>query len=342
MDGPRALLTPEDELPAAPASLDAMRGGYAKSLDVPEGAPLPPVPASQRGWYDPASESPPAQEESYPRLWPLVDILDHWNPDDVRVPRSYYEQGAFASIKVLDWNDPKQRKEAEALRNAELPFVVRGVPELLEVNRRWTNPHLATVMGSHAKQTETNEGNHFMYWNRGARDARAAVKQGGTSPSGWEQPTIDTKLTYSDWIKKAEEGERDIMSGNSDNKEARHWYFRASSKQKSISLPPSADPGRDNTFVADDLDIFRPENNFFIVDPSQQRGIHCRFGMAGIIAENHYDGGRNFISMVRGKKRYILAPPSECPNMDLLKAGPSARHSEHDWTDPSQYRSYYQ
>jgi hypothetical protein len=34
--------------------------------------------------------------------------------------------------------------------------------------------------------------------------------------------------------------------------------------------------------------------------------------MASIIAESHFDGGRNFVAMVQGRKRYILNPPSEC------------------------------
>jgi hypothetical protein len=35
--------------------------------------------------------------------------------------------------------------------------------------------------------------------------------------------------------------------------------------------------------------MYKPgEQSFFIVDPKEQRGIHCRFGMPGIIAEAHY------------------------------------------------------
>jgi hypothetical protein len=32
-------------------------------------------------------------------------------------------------------------------------------------------------------------------------------------------------------------------------------------------------------------------------------GINCRFGMRGVIAEAHYDGRRNFVAMIRGRKR---------------------------------------
>ena len=30
------------------------------------------------------------------------------------------------------------------------------------------------------------------------------------------------------------------------------------------------------------------------------QGINCRFGNRGVIAEAHYDGGRNFIAMLKG------------------------------------------
>ncbi len=46
--------------------------------------------------------------------------------------------------------------------------------------------------------------------------------------------------------------------------------------------------------------------------PHRCQGIHCRFGMTSIIAESHFDGGRNFIAMVRGKKRYVLNAPDQC------------------------------
>lgn len=75
--------------------------------------------------------------------------------------------------------------------------------------------------------------------------------------------------------------------------------------------------------------------SFFVKTPKYQRGIHCRFGMAGIIAEAHYDGGRNFIAMVKGKKRYVLNPPSQCSHLHMLKSGPSARHASFDWSDPN-------
>ena len=42
------------------------------------------------------------------------------------------------------------------------------------------------------------------------------------------------------------------------------------------------------------------------LSPNAISGINCRFGMKGVAAAAHYDGGRNFVAMLRGRKRYAL------------------------------------
>ena len=72
-----------------------------------------------------------------------------------------------------------------------------------------------------------------------------------------------------------------------------------------------------------------------MVDSSEARGINCRFGMKGVIAENHFDGSRNMVAVMGGERRYILSHPEQCENLCLFERGhPSARHSAVDWSDP--------
>mmetsp|Transcript_18360 Transcript_18360/g.17679 ORF Transcript_18360/g.17679 Transcript_18360/m.17679 type:complete len:130 (+) Transcript_18360:167-556(+) len=63
--------------------------------------------------------------------------------------------------------------------------------------------------------------------------------------------------------------------------------------------------------------------------------------MRGIIAEAHYDSGRNMVAMLGGAKRYILNPPKECKKLGLItdQKHPSYRHSIIDWSDISQATS---
>jgi len=57
--------------------------------------------------------------------------------------------------------------------------------------------------------------------------------------------------------------------------------------------------------------------------------------MAGVIAENHFDGSRNAISLMKGQRRYILSSQQNCKNMALFpKEHPSGRHSAVDWSEP--------
>jgi len=91
-------------------------------------------------------------------------------------------------------------------------------------------------------------------------------------------------------------------------------------------------------WVMQDIKVFDPQfPSFFIVDnsPGAYRGIHTRFGAAGIIAESHYDGHRNFIAMLKGHKRYILNPPDQCGNLGVFESGPSVRHTFVDWSEPN-------
>jgi len=79
--------------------------------------------------------------------------------------------------------------------------------------------------------------------------------------------------------------------------------------------------------------------SLYIVEPDQQRGIHCRFGMPGMIAANHYDASRNAIVVLGGTRRYVVSRPSQCQNLGLFPPGhTSARHSKVDWAvAPDEY-----
>jgi hypothetical protein len=77
--------------------------------------------------------------------------------------------------------------------------------------------------------------------------------------------------------------------------------------------------------------------SLYLVQPEKQRGIHCRFGMPGMIAANHYDASRNSIAVLGGSRRYIISRPEQCPNLGLYPIGhESARHSRVDWTTASE------
>jgi ribosomal protein L16 Arg81 hydroxylase len=74
----------------------------------------------------------------------------------------------------------------------------------------------------------------------------------------------------------------------------------------------------------------------YVVNPSKQRGIQCRFGMEGTLAEAHFDGDRNFSAVLGSERRYVLGHPQNCKDMLLYdQSHPMERHSMVDWSAPN-------
>ena len=91
-------------------------------------------------------------------------------------------------------------------------------------------------------------------------------------------------------------------------------------------------------FIGRDLPLFTAKDSLIVksLSKKRQQPINCRFGMQRTIAEAHFDTGRNYIAMIQGHKRYIIAPPNQCRHLGIRRTGPSARHSTVDWSDATQ------
>jgi hypothetical protein len=96
-------------------------------------------------------------------------------------------------------------------------------------------------------------------------------------------------------------------------------------------------------YLADELPFYtQTKSSLYIKETvgssssrEKSKALNCRFGMKGVMATNHFDGERNFITVLSGERRYIFSHPKNCPNMALYPYGhPSARHSAVDWAHP--------
>lgn len=200
---------------------------------------------------------------TYPVYDTLLNHLTAWNPDNPDPPSLFRE-----TLQHFNFSDPVQREIALSFREAELPFKLYDVPNVNEVVKKWSNEYLASVLERDtAINTLTSKNNHFQYWKK--------QKEGGKAGSTkLDRPTGSVKMPFKEWLAIVQAADRDKLAADQP-----HYYFRknnpADEKQKS--------------FVGRDLSIFSTsEDNFFISDVSKNKGIQCRFGMRGIIAESHW------------------------------------------------------
>jgi len=252
---------------------------------------------------------PPA---NYPFAWNVVQVLDNWPPDDT-TPRSHIYQG----LCVFDFET--ERHKAMNYRKAEVPYIVRDDPRVMRTTERWNQPdYMDELLRSSKHRTEYSPNNHFMYWANSK-----------SAPGGWKPPTKMLQMKYQEWLSHANFTDESKLGPDME-----HWYYRL------VGCGYYRDGKCDkqsSEFLFDELGFFQPktDNDLYLVNPKKQQGIHCRFGMKGVIAENHFDGSRNMVALLGGERRYILAHPDQCENLELYHKGhPSARHSAVDWSDP--------
>jgi hypothetical protein len=250
----------------------------------------------------------------YPHYKPLLQIIQEWNPDVPDQPAKFTE-----TLQHFNYSDPTERAIAERFRDAEVPFKVYDVPEFMHVHELWSDEYLANQFkNSNPPHVEKSKSNHFMFF-----------VHKGSHIEGYKEPQeIVSKMTYLEYLNIATAAEKNKLSNLSE-----HYYFTTGSQKGD----------RTHSFIGRDLTLFSTsKNNFFITDVTQNKGIQCRFGMRGVIAEAHYDSGKNMIAMLKGTKRYILAPPEECKNLGIISdtKHPSFRHSVLDWSDTLQAESH--
>lgn len=247
----------------------------------------------------------------------LYDILARWNPDVAEVPADFQER-----LQHFDYGNPYEREMAEKYREQEVPFKVYNVTDFNEVSRKWSDAYLKDNLARTGRtHVEKSKNNHFMFWSyRGLR---------GNAKNSFTPPTeLMNYMTFNDFLPLAYAADEKKLDNGTE-----HFYFMAGAEANE----------RGRTFISRDLKMFSTQkNNFWITNVAANKGIQCRFGMRGVIAEAHYDSGKNFVAMIRGEKRYILTPPWSCDKLAIITdtKHPSYRHSVIDWSDLEQAKQH--
>ena len=237
----------------------------------------------------------------YPYAWPIMTLLDNWSPDETKIIPERIYQG----ICVFDYEEDYEK--AMAYRNQEVPFVIDDDPDVARVVERWSYPgFLEELLGDTPHRTEHSKTNKFMYYMPAKPKGRKHNSWTVETPPNYQPPTDSLKMTYKQWLEHANATDASHQMGP----EQEHWYFRL------IACGLTGQHGNcdegSSEFLYDELPFFQPTSSLYLVEARAQKGLHCRFGSQGTIAENHYDGGRNSIALLGGSRRYILAHPEQC------------------------------
>jgi hypothetical protein len=202
-----------------------------------------------------------------------LNLLTAWNPDNPDPPSVFKE-----SLQHFNYSNPAEQAMALTFRLAEMPFKIYGVPNVDEVVNKWSNEYLKEMMADDEKtNTLTSKNNHFQYWKK-AKENKHMKETKSVRPTG------SVKMPFAEWLELVQAADRDKLRADEP-----HLYFRKNN-EKNAKL---------GTFVGRDLNIFSTTtNNFFISDVRQNKGIQCRFGMRGIIAESHWVSGRVFYPFI--------------------------------------------
>lgn len=264
---------------------------------------------------------PPA---NYPRDYKVMDVLGNWSVDDIERRDSRTVHQGICVFDYLQMGQDAVTERVSKYQKAEVPFVVRNDPMVMTAVRKWKQTdYLRTKLRGKRFEATLSNTTHMTYFT---------ISSDTILPDSFVPPTRFAPMSFDEWYRRAEHPDTAIE----------YAYLRLDA-----CLPHEAETNCDATyqantaysgadFIYEDLRFFHPdENTQYIVDATKPRGIQCRFGAPGLIAENHFDNERNYIAMLGGERRYLLSHPGNCPHMYLHSMGhPSERHSKVNWSQP--------
>lgn len=283
-----------------------------ESQNIQDRPPL--VDYTKHTYSYPEITSEPPRGGSYPPMDTLGNLMKKWPQNNYDNPPDVIEE----KLQHFDFNDPKQLEIAKLYRDLEFPFKLTNVPELIAANAKWTDEYLSFHFDRKRKalrnveNTELNEKYGHIPPSDGHCQESIDSFFAFFTQRNWNiktmgaPPTKDTDFTYARWAKHARYADSVRLLPTK-----KHYYWQSGATAAERKIP------KDQwTVISVDLPSFSdPEPNFISFNPKESKGIQCRMGERGVTAATHYDGGRNMVGMITGAKRYILAPPLECPKV---------------------------
>jgi hypothetical protein len=202
--------------------------------------------------------------------------MDIW-PQDEDYTGIFQEE-----LQHFDFTDPTEMKAAVKFRDAELPFKVYNVPEVLAASEKWTDEYL-----DHNFKDKHGMKNLLQQFKPGMPKAQGYVQESANNffafffKHRWDvevfglPPSRQNDWNFGTWANHARFAEAAPLAADQP-----HFYFQA-------GVPPEErdKPVYQWCFISRDLPSFSsPTETFFVFHPDKQKGIQCRFGERGVTA----------------------------------------------------------
>ena len=251
----------------------------------------------------------PAQEvlnvETYPNFSTLHELLTKWPLTEIDKPPT----PMIEHLQHFDYSNPTELDLALQYRDAQVPFKLINVPDLLQAKEKWTEDYLSSQLDGASPHTRD-----------GSPRPHSSCTESVTSyfpffmPNSWVVDTMGlppsriNDMTFQEFSQHAKYADTVQLAYNQP-----HFYFQSGIDKQEREMPPSS-----WSFITRDLPLFGQKNETFIqFHHDENKGVQCRFGERGVTAATHFDQGQNMVGMISGAKRYILSPPNQCSRLGI-------------------------
>ena len=330
--------------------------------------PIPPqaadADADAQGYTYDVYNCPEIPPMNYPREYPILDLLNNWNPSKVKSDE--FPKFIYQGICVFDFQSRHHRETAdkdkidetlirriirrqvENYRNAEVPFIIRNDPDVMKSVELWTKDDSMSYLKSrlHGKKFQATLSNSTVMTYFSLNPDYNII------PKDFVPSTRNVPMTYNDWLSKAiavSDSRRGDDGATSYPEKYAYLRLDACIPNQKCDSTYLGNPELDNAdFIYSDMDFLLPKSSskwaavshdvnddLYKINRTQSRGIQCRLGVPGLIAEAHFDNENNYIVMMGGSRRYLLGRPKNCQNMYLYdQKHPLERHTSINWSTP--------
>lgn len=268
----------------------------------------------------------------YPREYPILQVLDHWKTNQKEPRDNFIYQGICVFDVASPSADAAKRvlQQIQNYRTAQVPFVVRGDAAVQRAVQKWDTPNYLVNKLAHKRFQVTLSNQTIMTYF-------SLDKEYNEIPNDYVPRTHNAPMSFEEWYSSNVVRNKPKTSSTTNGIEYAHMRLDACLDGKKCDSTYRNNPQHiDNAdFIYQDLYFFYPgQSPYYDIDANKSRGIQCRAdaGAPLLTAECHFDNERNYIAMMCGRRRYILAHPRSCPSLALYpQKHPLERHTQIDW-----------